>query len=113
QGFLHLFTSWILDEDLPWTTGKSPSLALLFKYLKANMVLLSDTTVHNQLAKIFAELHGKSVKSKIAYATDTWTTKQMVYTFACTIASFIDDDWNIIEQVVDFKPLDDKEHEGL
>lgn len=37
----------------------------------------------------------------------------MVYTFACTIALFIDDDWNIIEQVVDFKPLEDKEHEGV
>lgn len=37
----------------------------------------------------------------------------MVYTFACTIGSFIDDDWNLIERVVDFKPLDDKEHQGL
>jgi len=36
----------------------------------------------------------------------------MVYTFACTIAHFIDDDWNLIERVVDFKPLADKEHEG-
>lgn len=53
------------------------------------------------------------VKSKIAYATDTWTTLQMVYTFACTIACFINDDWEIIERVIDFKPLEDKEHEGL
>lgn len=37
----------------------------------------------------------------------------MVYTFACTVASFIDDDWNLIERVVDFKPLAEKEHEGL
>lgn len=53
------------------------------------------------------------MKSKIAYAEDTWTTKQMVYTFACTIGCFIDDDWNLIERVVDFKPLDDKEHKGI
>lgn len=55
----------------------------------------------------------QAVKSKIAYATDTWTTKQMVYTFACTVGSFIDEDWKLIERVVDFKPLDEKEHQGL
>lgn len=36
----------------------------------------------------------------------------MVYTFACTVASFIDDEWDLIEHVIDFKPLEDKEHEG-
>lgn len=135
-GFYRLFAAWILDESLPWTTGEAPTLQILFKYLKVNFILPTDTTVRNHLVKIFAELHGKvvrefsvsglsnqklrlinilikNVKSKIAYATDTWTTKQMVYTFACTIASFINDDWNIIERVVDFKPLEDKEHGGV
>lgn len=37
----------------------------------------------------------------------------MVYTFACTIGSFVDDDWTLIERVVDFKPLAEREHEGL
>ncbi|KAH6887802.1 ribonuclease H-like domain-containing protein, partial [Coprinopsis sp. MPI-PUGE-AT-0042] len=37
----------------------------------------------------------------------------MIYTFAGTIASFIDDDWNLIERVIDFKPLEDKEHEAF
>jgi hypothetical protein len=37
----------------------------------------------------------------------------MVYTFACTVGCFINDDWEIIERVIDFKPLEDKEHEGL
>jgi hypothetical protein len=55
----------------------------------------------------------KVVKSKIAYSTDTWTTLQMVYTFACLVVSFINNDWEIIERVIDFKPLEDKEHEGL
>ena len=44
---------------------------------------------------------------------DTWTTSQMVYSFACMLGSFIDDDWNLIEHVVDFKVLENKEHEGL
>ena len=37
----------------------------------------------------------------------------MVYTFACTIGSFINEDWEFIERVVDFKVLEDKEHEGI
>jgi hypothetical protein len=45
--------------------------------------------------------------------TDTWTTPQMVYTFACSVGCFINDDWEIIKHVIDFKPLEDKEHEGL
>jgi len=36
----------------------------------------------------------------------------MVYTFSCTIGRFIDDNWNLIERVVDFKPLNLREHEG-
>jgi hypothetical protein len=37
----------------------------------------------------------------------------MVYTFACSVGYFINDDWALIERVIDFKPLEDKEHEGL
>ncbi|KAJ3832930.1 hypothetical protein F5878DRAFT_646370, partial [Lentinula raphanica] len=66
--------------DLPWTTGEALSLALLFRYLKVWYELPSDTMVRNQLAKIFAELHGKVV---------------------CEFS------------IVDFKPLDDKEHQGI
>jgi hypothetical protein len=135
--FLRIFAAWIFDESLLWTTGEAPTLQILFKYLKVTYPLPSDTTVRNQLVHIFAELHGKvvceflvrtfskcvpvhiisiysqAIKSKIAYATDTWTTPQMVYTFACTIGCFINEDWEIIERVVNFKPLEDKEHQGL
>jgi hypothetical protein len=62
KGFLRLFSAWILDESLPWTMGEAPSLHLLFKYLKIRFQLPSDTTVRNQLARIFLELHGKLVR---------------------------------------------------
>lgn len=62
KGFLRLFGAWILDEDLPFTTGEAPSLDRLFRYMKVNFVLPSDTTVRNVLAEIFAELHGKVVR---------------------------------------------------
>lgn len=36
----------------------------------------------------------------------------MVFTFAGTIASFINDNWEIVERLVDFYLIEDKEHEG-
>ena len=61
KGFLRIFAAWIFDESLPWTTGEAPTLKMLFKYLKITYPLPSDTTVRNQLAMIFKELHGKVV----------------------------------------------------
>ncbi|TFY61097.1 hypothetical protein EVJ58_g4726 [Rhodofomes roseus] len=119
RGFLRLFSAWIFDEDLPFTTGEAPRLRELFKYLKINYVLPSDTTVRNTLAHIFAELHSAvvkelaAVKSKIAYSTDTWSTPQMMFTFAGTLAHFINDDWELVERLVDFKHLDIDEHKGV
>ena len=62
KGFLRIFSAWIFDESLPWTTGEAPTLQMLFKYLKVTYQLPSDTTVRNQLAHIFEELHGKVVR---------------------------------------------------
>jgi len=36
----------------------------------------------------------------------------MVFSFAGTIAHFIDDNWNLIERPVDFHHMGDKEHAG-
>jgi hypothetical protein len=36
----------------------------------------------------------------------------MVFTFAGTLASFIDEDWQLIEQMVNFYHIQDKDHEG-
>jgi hypothetical protein len=52
------------------------------------------------------------VKSKIAVSTDTWTTRSMMFTFAGTIGSWITEDWELVERVLDFHPIEDKEHQG-
>ncbi|KAJ7572408.1 hypothetical protein C8J56DRAFT_709855, partial [Mycena floridula] len=44
QGFLRSVAAWILDESLPWTAGEAPTLKMLFKYLKINFQLPSDST---------------------------------------------------------------------
>ncbi|KAG8944484.1 hypothetical protein FRC04_001796, partial [Tulasnella sp. 424] len=117
-GFLKMFAAWLLEDDLAWTTGESPGLARLFKYMQVNFKLPSDTTVRNTVARICQDLHKviveelASVKSKISYSQDTWTTKQMVFSFAGVIASFIDDDWNLIERLIDFRRLNPEDHKG-
>jgi SAM-dependent MidA family methyltransferase len=54
----------------------------------------------------------KTVKSKIAVSGDTWTTRSMMFTFAGTIGSWITEEWELVERVLDFHPIEDKEHEG-
>ena len=135
--FLKMFAAWILEDDLPFTTGETPGIERLFKFVGCKYALPSDTTVRNTLARIFTTLHcvvvkelsvrqtfliiciawsnictSKSVKSKISYQNDTWTQKQMIFTFSGTIASFINDDWKLVERVVDFCCLGEKEHSG-
>ncbi|KAH7917410.1 hypothetical protein BV22DRAFT_994778, partial [Leucogyrophana mollusca] len=102
KGFLKVFAAWIIDDDLPFTSGESKGLHRVFDYMKSRFLLPSDTTVRNQLVRIFAEMHG-NIKDKI----------KMMFTFAGTIASWIDDDWNLIDRVIDFHSLSDKEHEGV
>lgn len=61
-GFQRLFAAWLFEDDLPFTTGESPGLARLFKYLKVNVLLPSDTTVRNTLGRIFVDLHATLVR---------------------------------------------------
>jgi hypothetical protein len=62
KGFLKVFAAWLLEEDLPFTTGEAPGLKRLFHYLDIKYQLPSDTTVRNQLAHIFASLHSTVVE---------------------------------------------------
>ena len=62
DGFYQLFAAWLLDDDLPWTTGETPSIHRLFRYLKVRFSLPSDTTVRNYVARLFVEMHEKVVK---------------------------------------------------
>jgi hypothetical protein len=54
----------------------------------------------------------QTIRSKLATATDTWTTRQMVYSFAGTLGYWINANWELIERLIDFHPLRDKEHAG-
>ncbi|KAJ6611141.1 hypothetical protein B0H10DRAFT_1656023, partial [Mycena sp. CBHHK59/15] len=109
RGFLKVFSAWILEDDLPFTTGETVGIRRLFKYMQSKFLLPSDTTVRNMLAHIFQEMFENS---KIAVSGDTWTTCSMMFMFAGTIGSWITEDWELVERVLDFHPIEDKEHEG-
>ena len=55
----------------------------------------------------------QSVTSRIAYAFDTRVTRQTTPALACTVGCFINEDWELIERVLDVKPLGDKGNEGV
>ena len=44
-------------------------------------------------------------KSKIAIASDLWTSKNSVYAFAGTVVFWIDDTWSLNECVIELLPL--------
>ena len=62
RGFLWHFGTWLIEEDLPFTTGESHGIKRLFKYLDISFQLPSDTTVRNALVKIYLELHAEVVQ---------------------------------------------------
>ncbi|KAK7012413.1 hypothetical protein R3P38DRAFT_2790675 [Favolaschia claudopus] len=86
-----------LDHRRRPPTGETPGIQRLFSFLQTRYLLPSDTT---------------EVKAKIAVATDTWTTRAMTYTFAGTIGSWISSEWELVQRVLDFHPIEDKEHQG-
>lgn len=36
-----------------------------------------------------------------------------MFSFTGTIANWITDDWKLVERVIDFHPIQEKEHEGV
>lgn len=62
KGFLQIFAAWIIEDDLPFTTGETPGIKRLFSYMQSHFLLPSDTTVRNTFATIFADLYAKVFK---------------------------------------------------
>jgi hypothetical protein len=52
-----------------------------------------------------ATLTVQSNSSKIAIASDIWTSKNLIYAFAGTVAFWIDNNWDLNECVLELLPL--------
>ncbi|KAJ7109008.1 hypothetical protein C8R43DRAFT_905090, partial [Mycena crocata] len=44
KNFLKIFSAWIVEDDLPWSTGETPGINRLFEFLHTRYQLPSDTT---------------------------------------------------------------------
>ncbi|OCH90836.1 hypothetical protein OBBRIDRAFT_710617, partial [Obba rivulosa] len=111
KGLLILFTVWCVEENLPFTMGESLGLVRLFRYLKTNKMLPTDTTVYNILAEIVILMHNQLVKDLAIslYAI----TPQMVFSFMASLTHYINNKWELVERLVDFWHLLDDEHQEV
>ncbi|SJL11862.1 uncharacterized protein ARMOST_15273 [Armillaria ostoyae] len=119
EGFNKVFAAWCLQMNLPFTLGESEGADRVFRYIKSRFSLPSDMTIRNKLERIHNDLSAhvkeeiRNVKSRIATSTDTWTTRSMMFSFAGTVATWIMEDWRLVERVIDFHPIEEKEHAGM
>ncbi|KZT08290.1 uncharacterized protein LAESUDRAFT_649153 [Laetiporus sulphureus 93-53] len=93
KGFLRVFAAWLLEENLPFTTGEAPGLHRLFHYLGIKFILPTDTTVRNTLARIFADLHAALVKELAAI--NGWVAARDKLEALTLTPS----DWNLLQQL--------------
>jgi hypothetical protein len=63
--FLKIFAAWIIEDDLPFTTGETPGIERLFAFLRTRYHLPSDTSVRNALAEMYIDMYNL-IKSELA-----------------------------------------------
>ncbi|KAH9164016.1 hypothetical protein EDB89DRAFT_1859580 [Lactarius sanguifluus] len=61
SSFTRLFVAWLVEQDLPFTTGKF-AISELFKYIQCQFSLPSNTAVRKSVAQIFTDLHSTIVR---------------------------------------------------
>jgi hypothetical protein len=57
KNFLKVVAAWIIEDDLPFTTGETPGIKRLFAFLQTHYILPSDTTVRNTLATMYVDMY--------------------------------------------------------
>ncbi|KAF8181003.1 hypothetical protein K438DRAFT_1976453 [Mycena galopus ATCC 62051] len=116
-GFNKVFAVWIIEDDHPFTTGQTDGIHRPFQYMGSRFLLPSDTTVRNALTRIHTEMFDNlnfSFPLPACKIEDRGVDRCMVHgvTFAGTIASWVTEEWELVERVIDFHPIGDKEHQG-
>lgn len=125
----------IIRDDESFTFCEGAGMQDLFEYiLPPNVRLPSHQTVRRDLDKLYEaislkvtatmkvltslflsniifEIFFKNNASRIAVASDSWTSKSSVYAFLAPVGFWISDDWKLEELVLDFIPLNG-DHSG-
>lgn len=53
SGFYMAFAAWVVEDNLPWSTGMKSGIQRIWRYLKNKWKLPSDTTVRNYVQRLF------------------------------------------------------------
>ncbi|KAG2362385.1 hypothetical protein BDR07DRAFT_1187526, partial [Suillus spraguei] len=111
-GFLHHFVAWVIEDDLPWMTGETLGIIRLFSFLQrsdGNYQVIPLENIYNTQASAMTHYYiGCEIEDCLL--TGQLDNQANVFTFARTIASFINDEWELCERLVDFHHIEDKEH---
>ncbi|KAJ7794567.1 hypothetical protein B0H14DRAFT_2164867, partial [Mycena olivaceomarginata] len=107
--FLEVFAAWLLEDNLPFTTGETGGIHPLFRFMDVRYNLPCDTTMCNTLARMFANMYNALKEDLKARHLDHSFHD---FYFAGTIGSWITEEWELVEHVHDFHAIEDKEHEG-
>jgi hypothetical protein len=131
KGFREHLVMGLVEDDLPYSLGEKQGMRKLFAYLVPRGITVpSHQTVRRDINLLHADLNAKLNErlqvsllvhasasrshrclylqkntSKIAIASDLWTSKNSVYAFAGVVAYWIDRDWELNECVLELLPL--------
>ena len=84
KGFLRVFAAWLIEDDLPFTTGETGGIHRLFKYMQSRYLLPSHTTIRNVLARLFADMYTKvTIEIKVSPLSSESST--LIRLLACQI----------------------------
>jgi hypothetical protein len=125
RGFREKWVMGIIEDDSPYSLGEKSGMKKVLDYiLPKGLITPSHQTVPRDLDVLYDKLDekvnrrlqvrivlallyvhklitNKSNSSKIAIASDLWTSKNSVHVFAGTVAFWIDDNWNLRETALE------------
>jgi hypothetical protein len=107
---------WIVKTDQSFSTVDNEQFKEYATYLKSDISIPSRRTLMRRLEEMYNEKKQelkaklKGFNSKYSITCDVWTSKNQLSFFGFTI-HYIDDDWQLKEEMLAFKFLEG-EHDG-
>jgi hypothetical protein len=114
--FMGKLLKWIVKTDQPFSVVDNEHFEDLLEYLRKDLTVKSKTTIMRRLDELYDQKKHEmkerlnSFKSKYSITCDVWTSKNQLSFFGFTI-HYINDDWQMKEQLLAFKYLEG-EHDG-
>ena len=117
----------VIRDDLPFHFSKGKGIIDLFKIFLEKPELPSHQTVCHNLDMLHSSISNlitseisfilglvnlsdmlmiQALKSKIGIASDRWTSKNSVYVYNGVVGFWINNDWHLVETVLDLIHLD-------